>query len=119
MALELKGGTNDHEDSIEVGIPYETIEFPTPAFYAKDLSDNPDFLKEWGIYQNFACPLNKVGGQIFWIQEDDTPRDSNNEPMRFIGQFIGSRDIELGDSGMVYIFFSDETRETKAVLQYY
>jgi hypothetical protein len=71
------------------------------------------------IYQNFACPLNKVGGHVRWIQSDGTPCDGNGNPMQFVGQFLGSRDVELGDGGAAYVFFSDETRETKAVLQYY
>jgi hypothetical protein len=119
MPLGLRAGTDQNEDAIEVGRAYETIEFSTPAMYAEDLSDDADFSKEWGIHQNFACPLNKVGGHLRRIQSDDTPRDGNGNPMQFVGQFLGSRDVELGDSGTVYVFFSDETRETKAVLQCY
>jgi hypothetical protein len=119
MSLELRVGPDRPENAIEVGRAYETIEFSTPALYAEDLSDDPDFSKEWGIYKNFTCPLSKVGGHIFWIQGDETPCDANGNPMHFVGQFIGSRDVELGDSGSIYVFFSDETRETKAVLQFY
>lgn len=119
MPLGLRAGTDHTEHAIEVGLGYETVEFSTPVFYAKDLSDDADFSKEWGIYQNFACPLDKVGGHVHWIQNDDTPSDGNGNPMQFIGQFVGSPDIELGDGGIVYVFFSGETRETKAVLQYY
>jgi len=119
MPLGLRRETDGQEDAIEVGRSYETIEFSTPAYYSEDLSDDPDFAKEWGIYNNFACPLNKVGGQIFWIQDDDTPRDENGDAMCFIGQFIGSRDVQFADTGTLYLFFSDGTRETKAVLQFY
>jgi hypothetical protein len=119
MSLELRAGTGHNSDAIEVGRAYETIEFLTPAFYAKDLSDDADFSKEWGIYHNFACPLNKVGGHLNWIQGEETPCDKNGNPMQFVGQFLGSRDVELGDSGIVFVFFSEKTRETKAVLQCY
>lgn len=37
--------------------------------------------------------------------------------MYYIGQFVGAPDVEIGDSGIVYIFFSTETRESKAVMQ--
>jgi hypothetical protein len=119
MPLELRDGTDQSGRAIEVGRAYETIEFPTPAFYSKDLSDDPDFLQEWGIYQYFTCPLNKVGGHLHWIQDDETPCDRNGDAMTYIGQFIGLDDVKLGDSGVVYVFFSDGTGETKTVLQCY
>lgn len=119
MPLGLRVGADRNEDAIEVGRAYETIEFPTPALSTEEMSDDADFSKEWGIYQNFTCPLNKVGGHLRWIQSDKTPRDGKGNPMQFIGQFLGSRDVELVDGGIVYVFFSDETRETRAILQYY
>jgi hypothetical protein len=117
--LDLRGRDDSEVGSIEVGMAYATVEFETPAYHAKELSDDPGFLKEWGICHNFACPLNKVGGQLQWIQSDETPVDRKGHQMEYIGQFISSRDVELGDSGIVYVFFSGQTKETKVILQYY
>jgi hypothetical protein len=120
MPLELRAEGEQNDDTIEIGRPFLTIEFPTAAFYAADLSNDADFLEEWGIYQYFTCPLNKVGGHLHWIQDDDEPpRDRNGNPMQYVGQVLGSSDVEFADSGTLYVFFSDETRETKTILQYY
>ena len=94
MPLGLRAATDQYGDAVEVGRAYQTIEFPTPALYAEDLSDDADFLKESAIYQNFTCPLDKVGGHLRWIQSDETPCDGNGNPMQFVGQFTGSRDVQ-------------------------
>lgn len=116
---DLQIWETEKSGSIEVGVPWETIEFPCPAYYGEELSDDPDFKKEHDIYSNFACPLNKIGGHLLWVQSDNTPTDRDGKPMQYIGQFTATRDEDLGDGGIVYIFYSAETRETKAVLQYY
>jgi hypothetical protein len=117
--VEMWGSENGDQDAIEIGVPWETIEFPSPAFEARDLSDDPAFSKERGIDQFFTSPLDKVGGHLQWIQGDYTPTNARGAPMRYIGQLTGSRDIELGDGGIVYLFYSEETDETRFVLQYY
>ena len=117
--IQMRSAEDANQESIEVGVAWETIEFPTPAFVARSISDDPGFLNEGNIYQNFACPLTKVGGHVRWIQNDDTPVDQNGNPMHYIGQFIEPRDVELGDSGIVYLFYDSETRKTSSVLQYY
>jgi hypothetical protein len=33
--------------------------------------------------------------------------------MEYFGQFTGTHDVELGDAGIVYLFYSNETRERK------
>jgi hypothetical protein len=116
--IELQGTSGAGED-VELGVTWETMEFPTPAFYPEELSADPAFLKEDSIYEYFACPLNKVGGHLRWIQGDYTPTDRKGNPMKYIGQFTGTKDVELGDAGILYLFFSDETGETDSVLQYY
>lgn len=118
QTLELWG--REKMASIDVGVPRDTIEFPTPSYSeAPELTNDPEFSKEHGFYLNFSCPLNKVGGHIHWIQNPRVPVDRNGNAMSYIGQFTGTHDVELADGGMVYVFFSDETRETKAILQYY
>jgi hypothetical protein len=116
-SLELRG--NGNAERIEAGILSETIEFPTPAIYAEELSSDPAFNREWGIYYNFAMTANKIGGHIFWIQRiegDGSPIDSKGQPMRFIGQFLCPEGGSI--DGVIYVFFSEATGETKTVLQY-
>lgn len=137
MRVEVRRGPDVADDAIEVGRAFKTIEFPTPALGAEELSIRPHVPNdprqatrammtgsavEWGerdFDQTFTCPLTKVGGHLNWIQNDETPNDRSGRPMQFIGQFIGSRDVDLGDSGIAYIFFSDETRETNVRVQFY
>ena len=45
------------------------------------------------------------------------PPFSAPERMMYIGQSFGSREIEFGDTGLVYFFFSERTLETKVVMQ--
>ncbi|GEM_PF-6169006 len=61
----------------------------------------------------------KIGGHISWEQGDETPTCECGERMRFVGQFIGGYDLELGDSGIAYIFQCPSTKcgKTRIVLQ--
>jgi hypothetical protein len=115
--LELRG--TGSEDRIEAGVMAETIDFPTPAYAvrAQELSRDPGFAQEGSIYLTFSLFANKIGGHIFWIQGDQTPRDANGTPMRFIGQLLGTDDMELWDSGIIYVFFSEATRQTSLAFQ--
>jgi hypothetical protein len=70
------------------------------------------------MFDTFACRLNKVGGYCLWSDTDMMPVDGCGRQMSFIGHFIGSRDVELGDVGTVSIFFSPFTGETKGFLRY-
>jgi hypothetical protein len=115
--IELWG--REKKSTIEVGIPWETIEFPTPSYPDFDPAQDADFAKEHAPWDNFACPLNKIGGHIRWIQDPYEPLDRDGNGMHYIGQFTETKDVELADSGIVYIFYSEQTQETKAVLQYY
>lgn len=63
---------------------------------------------------------NKVGGHIFFIQNDETPTCSCRRPMRFVGQFAScDDDIDFGDSGTAYIFVCERLNcaDTKVVIQ--
>jgi hypothetical protein len=102
---------------VSVGTRWETTDFPTPFTYADEVTDSGPFLAETGVFTSFCCFADKIGGHIFWIQGDCTPIDSTGTAMTFIGQFAGSPDVELGDSGFAYVFFSVETGETKIVMQ--
>ena len=63
---------------------------------------------------------NKVGGHIFFIQNDETPRCSCRRTMRFVGQFVScDEDTAFGDSGIAYIFVCERLKcaDTKVVIQ--
>lgn len=100
-----------------VGTRWSTSDFRAPCTHPDEISNDVCFLEERAIYLNFSCFGDKVGGRLFWIQNDDTPLDSRGEPMTFIGQLVGSSEVELGDAGVAYIFVSPNTGETKVVTQ--
>jgi hypothetical protein len=103
--------------AVLIGSAWETTDFLTPFIYPEEISNDTLFVQERGIYQNFVCFGDKIGGHIYWIQGDCTPKDSHGRPMRFIGQFTESNDVEIGDHGLAYIFYSAETNETEIVIQ--
>jgi hypothetical protein len=114
-SLHIIGDSANRE--VKAATCWTTTEYPTPAFYAEELSDDPFFKGERSIYMNFSCFADKNGGHIFWIQGDCTPTDSQGQRMHFVGQFTGSDDIEIGDSGLAYVFHSPATGETRALTQ--
>jgi hypothetical protein len=81
--------------------------------------DAGPFLAERGIFFNFACFADKVGGHVYWIQHEETALDSTGEPMTCIGEFVSSPDIEIGDTGIAYIFYSPKTGETRMSPHYF
>jgi hypothetical protein len=114
--IDIRG---DRDQELQVGTRWHATDWPTLAFRAEELTDNGPFLQEDSIFLNFTCFADKVGGHNFWIQGDRTPVDSNGQPMTYIGQMIGSRDIEIGDMGIAYLFFSPITGETVMEVQYF
>jgi hypothetical protein len=102
---------------VQVGTRWETTDFPTPFYHADEATDRGPFLQERHIYDNFSCFADKVGGHIFWIQGNETPRDARGRPMQFIGQFQGTDDVSIHD-GLAYVFYSPRTAETRLVIQY-
>jgi hypothetical protein len=119
-AIEVQG---DQAQQVSVGTRWFVTEYPTPAFYAEDLAgeqlQTASFLDEKGIFFNFTCFADKVGGHVFWIQEDNTPADSQGHPMVYIGQLTGSDDVHLGDCGLACIFYSPNTTETEMIIQFF
>jgi hypothetical protein len=112
--IEIVG---DPTHPAQVGTPWDSYDFPTVSYHADDICDDRFFLMERSIYFNFTCHAPKIGGHVFWIQSDDTPVDSAGKPMTFIGQFFGTSEVEIGDSGMAYIFFSETTGQTEFLSQ--
>jgi hypothetical protein len=106
----------DGRQQVLVGTPWSATEYPRPADYPKGLTDCGYFLDEDSIYLNFSCFADKIGGHVFRIQghyvDDAPPTDSRGHPMIYIGQFIGSPDVEIGDGGIAYLYYSPTTEET-------
>jgi len=112
--IEILG---DLERQTLVGKSWHATEYLKPATYAKDLASDGLFPAEHGIYFNFSCFADKVGGHLWWIQGDETPTDSGGRPMTYVGQFVGTDQIEIGDTGLAYLFYSPHTGETVMVTQ--
>jgi hypothetical protein len=106
----------DGNRQVLVGTRWFAMEYPRPANYPRDLTDSGYFLDEDSIYRNFSCFADKIGGHVFRIQghyvDDAPPTDSRGHPMVYIGQFIASSDVEIGDGGIAYIYYSPATEET-------
>ena len=61
---------------------------------------------------------SKIGGHLFWIHSDETPRCECGKPMQFLGQILGRFDLGAGSS-CVYLFRCALSRCTviKAAIQ--
>lgn len=59
----------------------------------------------------------KVGGHVFWIQDDRTPQCSCGKPMRFIGQFVNFGGVSFGESGSACVFYCGACRDTRVARQ--
>ena len=118
--IEIMG---DSEKEVLVGTRWFATEYPLPATYAKDLVSTGTFLDEDSIYFNFSCFADKIGGHAFRIQghyiNDATPTDRQGNSMVYIGQFIGSADVEIGDTGIAYLYYSPGTGETVMEPEYF
>jgi hypothetical protein len=113
--IEILG---DAAAQVLVGTSWDATEYPTPAMRAEKLVTSGPFLGETAIYEYFCCFANKRGGHVFWIQHEGRLDDEHSfvsdagEPMTYIGQFLDSPDIELGDSAVAYLLYSPRTGET-------
>ncbi len=109
-------GEGGGKSPVELGRPWLLTDYPYPGDELESIGD-PQFSEEQSLYLNFTCYATKVGGHVFWIQDKDVSLDRNGKPMMYIGQFLGTDDVELGDSGIAYLFYSPDTRETKLRMQ--
>jgi hypothetical protein len=113
---ELVEIVGDRKKKVLVGTRWHATEYPRPGNYPKELTDSGLFLDEHSIYFNFSCFADKIGGHVFRIQghyvDDAPPTDSRGQPMVYIGQFIDSPDVEIGDCGIAYLYYSPATGET-------
>lgn len=112
--IETRG---EQSNPIYIARRWQATEYPTPGLDANEIDATGGFRNEQGIYFNFSCFADKIGGHLFWIQSDETPRDASGEAMLYIGQTRGSPDVTIGDTGLVYFFYSPKTGETKYVMQ--
>jgi hypothetical protein len=114
-AVEILGNT---DSDVLAGTTWDVTEYPTPAIYPEELVQGGPFLKEHSIYFNFACFADKRGGHVFWAQHENRLHDEHSfvsdtgEPLTYIGQFVSSPDIEIGDCGIAYLLYSPRTGET-------
>ena len=63
----------------------------------------------------------KIGGKPDFIQESDIPECPNcRKKMKFYAQLdtIGEK-YDIGDSGLIYVFFCFDCCETKSIVQSY
>jgi hypothetical protein len=102
----------DRDKEVLVGTRWCATEYPILALDPKDLATEGPFLEENGLYANFSCFADKIGGHVFRIQDSYTPADSRGSPMVYIGQFLRSPDVDIGDSGIAYLYYSEATKET-------
>jgi hypothetical protein len=116
--IEVMGDANK---PVFVGTRWEATEYPLPGTRtrAEDLVERGRFLDEGSsIYLNFSCFADKIGGHAFWIQnlegqyQGNTFVSETGVRLSYIGQFRDSPDMEIGDLGLAYILYSQETGET-------
>ena len=64
---------------------------------------------------------NKLGGRPDWIQNDETPVcEKCGKKMFFYGQLDSyDHDHNIGDCGMIYVFYCPECMEDKTIVQSY
>src|SRR5262249_2644186 len=106
---------------VYLGSAWQATDYATTLTYPAELVESGPFLNECAVYTLFTCWADKVGGHIFWIHkyEDETPIDSAGNRMLYIGHFVGSEDIEIGDCGIAYLFYSPGTSETVMYPQWF
>jgi hypothetical protein len=106
-----------------VGSPWRVLDYPW------DWNNNPmtALLDEGGPESKLlGDPImtltvfgTKIGGHVFWIQDDSIPKCRCKKPMQYLGQFASSEDLQFGDCGIVYVFYcaGNRCRQTKIVEQ--
>ncbi len=115
--VELHGDANA---DIEVGRRWWITDYPTPPFAELDelgesLRKPGSSRKEQALYFNFTATCDKVGGQVFWIQDDHEFADTD---FVFIGELTGDDEsLCRWDSPVVYLMYSPTTGKTIASLQ--
>ena len=102
---------------ILVGTRWEVTDYPPIGKDPREFAYEGPFLWEDSLYRIVTAYTDKVGGHLGWIQFDSTPWDSRGNAMTYIGQMLEPPDFSFDDYGVAYIFFSEETGQTKAVFQ--
>jgi len=116
--------TNPREPSnteTRIGAPHPIDDLPwIEQSVLEGLNREAQFLL--GKSPHFFAPAftTKVGGHMFWIQRESTPKCTCGAPMTFIGQFADNGDsITIGDTGLAYLFqcIRGTCKESKVVIQ--
>ena len=75
----------------------------TEAYRAAGERFSIERLEDFMVYDG-----SKLGGVPYWIQDPKLPCGSGlfrrRKDWKFVGQFCGNQDIELGDSGLLYLW---------------
>ncbi len=63
---------------------------------------------------------HQLGGEPDWQQEDETPDcEMCEKPMTFYGQFDSiNHDFNIGDCGLIYVFYCFDCIEVQAIVQF-
>jgi hypothetical protein len=115
--LDIHG---DATADVDVGTRWWITDYPTPPGLAleeleESLRNPGSFLKEQSLYFNFTTSFDKVGGHVFWIQDDDELADTS---CVFIGELTGDDEsLRSWDSPVVYLMYSPTTGKTIASVQ--
>jgi hypothetical protein len=108
--IEILG---DRDRPFLVGCRWKATEYPTTLYDARKVVPDGPFYEENGIDMNFSCFADKIGGHVYRIQGGYQVNDSRGKPMEYIGQFIDSPDIEIGDCAVAYLYYSATNGETR------
>ena len=93
-------------------------DYADPGFDNEDLSEvHRLFSLEQSFYMNYNWFGVKMGGEIYLIQDEEIPMDSTGNEMVFLLQVGGLNCMEIGDDGLIYVFYSEKTGEVKTLQQ--
>lgn len=100
----------------------------TYSKYVSNLCLVIDEESPWEIYRK-ACEeiigktsfQSQIGGYPRWVQGESTPRKQKGEPMELLFQIDSEDDAGLmwGDSGLIYVFYGNDTNNIEFSLQCY
>ena len=103
---------------------WEGIDLHSPP--ASKLSCALDENEPWDSYDQVVEKLigeqdylSQLGGYPKWVQGEETPNDSNGNPMKLLFQ-IDSEDnagLMWGDVGLIYVFYDESSEKIEFTLQ--
>ncbi len=93
-----------------------------------ELASKIDEDKSWEIYDELVYKLtgqddyqSQLGGYPRWVQGEGTPQNKDGEDFRLLFQIDSEENAGLmwGDSGLIYVFYDEKSKDISLELQCY